>query len=84
MYWLQDYKMVKCATNPRCVRPEDFTPHPDPEVGHKMHQLAKGEHGKLPLWRLFAATYVSLSFCCSSSSPALPGVEAFGVAADNL
>ncbi|RSH90383.1 hypothetical protein EHS25_000988 [Saitozyma podzolica] len=57
MYWLQDYKMVKCATNPRCVRPEDFTPHPDPEVGHKMHQLAKGEHGKLPLWRLFAATY---------------------------
>jgi hypothetical protein len=59
MYWGQDIRMVDCITNPRCVRPEDFTPHPDPSIGHKVENLSKEDYGKIPLWKIFTTSYVN-------------------------
>lgn len=47
----------QCLNDPRCVRPEDFHPHPNPELRHDTSLLAPGEEGTTPAWRVVITSY---------------------------
>lgn len=59
MYWPLDSHGYQCLTNPRCVRPEDYTPAADPKHRWDVSRIPKHEIGTLPAWRVFMPTYVS-------------------------
>lgn len=46
-----------CLSDPRCVRPEDYHPHANPELRHDTSLLTPGEEGKLPAWRVVIISY---------------------------
>lgn len=58
MVWLNENMLVECASNPRCIRPEDYTPSEVDEYRHDLHSIPEHELGTIPLFRLFCITYV--------------------------
>ncbi len=64
MFWTLDMPAFECITNPRCIRPEDYHPADDPSIRYDVDSIPQNELGKLPLWKIFALTYVS---CCNIS-----------------
>lgn len=60
MFMLQDIYAFECTTNPRCIRPDDYHPADDPLIRHDLSQIAEEDMGTVPLFRIFATTYVSL------------------------
>ncbi|KAL7424015.1 hypothetical protein Q5752_001600 [Cryptotrichosporon argae] len=58
MYWMRDANAFECIQDPRCIRPEDYTPVDDPTIGYDLAALTEaGDIGVLPMHRIFAVSY---------------------------
>lgn len=57
MAWAGEFQTVACVADPRCIAPENY----DPPASLRVAEPEDAEKGTIPLWRLFATDFVSLS-----------------------
>lgn len=56
-YWTDEDTTIRCLTDPRCVRPQDYREAEDPELRHNLAALPRDQVGTLEAWRLHTTTF---------------------------
>jgi len=59
MYWSIEEWSIMCLHHPRCMRPEDYTPHPDPGLQYDVASIPQDQLGMAPAWRVMVLSFVS-------------------------
>jgi hypothetical protein len=57
MYISGEENAVECLRNPRCVRPEDYTPSIDPAYWYDLSLIPEDQMGTVPVWRVMVITF---------------------------
>jgi hypothetical protein len=57
---MNENNSLECASNPRCIRIEDYRPAENARYRHNLNQIPKDQMGAIPLWKLFTLTYVRI------------------------
>jgi hypothetical protein len=57
MYWTGEGGSFECLNHPRCVRPEDYTPHPNASMAYDLETIPASELGTVPAFRVFSLSF---------------------------